>query len=156
MRRSTNATRAHSRASWLRAVLSFSFFMRWMRIRLARVAAGWLVFQCCLLVSVPTALCAMSAGAVGAECTCEHGDGQMCPMHHVQSKSKTGSSSHSCSCRSTSDPVTAMAASLIGPPAVVALAASSIAPLVPAGSSPRFASNPLDSTFVPDSPPPRA
>jgi hypothetical protein len=131
--------------------------MRWIRSQVARVAAGWLVFHACLLVSVPTTLCStMSASAASAECTCQHGDGQMCPMHHVRSKSITGSSSHSCSCRSTSDPLAAMTAALIGPPALVEPGVSSIAPIVAAGNPPAFAADLLDSSSVPDSPPPRA
>jgi len=131
--------------------------MRWIRSQVARVAAGWLVFHVCLIVSVPITLCStVSSSSVGAECTCDHGDGQMCPMHHVVSKSKTGSPSHSCSCRSTSDPLAAVTASLIGPPAVVAPRVASIALRVAVGNSPAFAAEPLDSASVPDSPPPRA
>ena len=60
--------------------------MCWIRPRLPRVAAGWLVFQLALLISVPTTLCcAMAGNAVAVECTCDHNDGQMCPMHHTRS-----------------------------------------------------------------------
>src|SRR6185295_20036024 len=93
--------------------------MRWIRSRLARAAAGWLVVHVCLLLSVPTALCTTMSVGAKAECTCDHGDGQMCPMHHTRSKSKTPLDPHSCSCRSTSDPVAAMAAALIGPAGVI-------------------------------------
>src|SRR5436190_18561925 len=95
--------------------------MCWVRPRLARVAAGWLVFQLALLISVPTTLCSMNAGHVlGAQCTCDHADRQMCPMHHTRTQSRGASGSQSCSCRSTSDPTGAVAAALSGPPAVLA------------------------------------
>jgi hypothetical protein len=60
--------------------------MHWIRLQVARVAAGWLVFHVCLLVVVPTALCSSPSASAGAECTCEHGDGLMCPMHHTPSR----------------------------------------------------------------------
>src|SRR6476660_9699295 len=99
--------------------------MPWIRPRLARVAAGWLVFQVALLVSVPTSLCSTtSATASAAACTCDHADGEMCPMHHTRNRSHDKSGTHSCSCRSTTDPMAALAAVLIGPPAVLAAGAT--------------------------------
>jgi hypothetical protein len=129
--------------------------MRWIRPRLARIAGGWLVFNLCLLASIPTAIgAAISAGAVGAECTCAHGDGQTCPMHHPQSTNSTPD--RSCSCRSASDPIAALAASLVGPAAVLATPASGIAQIDASAGLPAFSPEPLDSSSVPDSPPPRA
>jgi hypothetical protein len=131
--------------------------MLWTRPRLALVASAWLVFQLCMLVSIPTALCpATAAAAVGAECTCEHGDGQMCPMHHKPSRAKSANESHPCSCRSTSDPAAAMAASLIGPAGVLAPPVALTARATIAVALPAFNPAPLDSFSVPDSPPPRA
>jgi len=129
--------------------------MRWIRPRLARIAGGWLVLHLCLLAAVPTSLCAKtSVSSAKAECTCDHGDGRICPMHHVKSKSKPGS--HSCSCRPTSDPVAAIAASLIGPAAVLAPSPSAIVPPLAGRLSAAFDPDPLESSSVPDSPPPRA
>ena len=103
--------------------------MRWIRPQLQRFAAGWLVCHLCLLAAIPTTLrSTMFASASGAACTCAHGDGQICPMHHTRSTTASTSSSRPCSCRSTADPMTAMAASLIGPAAVLAPSASCVAP----------------------------
>jgi hypothetical protein len=125
---------------------------RWVR----GVAGGWLVLHLSLLVSVPTAICSTtSASAIGAECTCDHGDGQMCPMHHTRGKSTSPSDSRSCSCRSTSDPISAMAASLIGPAAVLAPSVSLFVPTTAGASALRFHPEPLEPSSVPDSPPPR-
>jgi hypothetical protein len=134
-------------------------FMYWMRGQLVRVAAGWLVLHLGLLVSVPTTLCAItSASTLGAQCTCDHGDGQMCPMHHGRSNSsssKSGSQPRSCSCRSTSDPIAAIAASLIGPVAVLGLAQSICQPTLASGRVAVFNPQPLESSHAPASPPPR-
>jgi len=131
--------------------------MSWIRPRLAGVAAGWLVFQLTLLLSVPTTLCStISAGRVGAECTCDHADGTMCPMHHTRSRAHGESGSQSCSCRSTSDPMAALAAALTGPPAVLVAEAESAMSLGAAERAEIPASAPLHWIAVPDSPPPRA
>src|SRR5262245_48473833 len=94
--------------------------MRWIRPQLGRIAGAWLVFQVCLLVSVPAAVCSttLASTTVAARCTCGHDNGDTCPMHHPASVSKTPSSS--CSCRSSSDPIAVLAAALIGPAAVLA------------------------------------
>jgi hypothetical protein len=132
-------------------------FMSWIRPRLARVAAGWLVFQLTLLLAVPTTLCStISASTVGAECTCDHDDGTVCPMHHTRSRAHGESGSHSCSCRSTSDPMAALAAALTGPPAVLVAEANSAASFDSAEYAEITASAPLHRIAVPDSPPPRA
>jgi hypothetical protein len=128
--------------------------MRWIRPRLARIAGSWLVFHLCLLVSIPTSLCSTaSAGVVKAECTCGHGDGQYCPMHHP--KSKSHGDVHSCACRSASDPLAEIAASLIGPSAVLVPSVSAIAPSAAVSLSAAVDPVPLDLSSVPDSPPPR-
>src|SRR3954471_22852593 len=99
--------------------------MYWIRPRLARVAAGWLVFHLALIAAVPATLCAtMAASAVGLECTCDHGDGELCPMHHTRTKAHGTPERPPCSCRSTADPLTAMATALVGPPAVIAAPAA--------------------------------
>jgi hypothetical protein len=130
--------------------------MRRIRPQLSYIAGGWLVLHLCLLVSVPTALCAtIAAHTIGAECTCDHEDGQMCPMHHTTSKAKASSDAHSCSCRSTSDPDAAIAASLIGPAAVLAPSTSLVALANDTSWTLLVAFEPLESFSTPDSPPPR-
>src|SRR5262249_8545234 len=118
---------------------------------------GWLVLHLCLLASVPATLCAaMPPGTAAATCTCDHGDGQMCPMHHVRTTVKSGSPARSCSCRGTSDPVGALAASLIGPAAVLRASIPLLASPAAADAVPPVSSTQLDQLFVPDAPPPRA
>ena len=130
--------------------------MSWIRPRLAHVAAGWLLFQLTLLRAVPTTLCSTkAASAVGAECTCDHADGT-CPMPHTRTRAHGESGSHSCSCRSTSEPMAALAAALTGPPAVLVAEAESATSLGSAECAEIAASAPLHWIAVPDSPPPRA
>jgi hypothetical protein len=130
--------------------------MHWMRPQLVRVAGGWLVLHLCLLVSIPTTLCSTTPASIAAAgCTCNHGDGQMCPLHHSGSKAKSPSESHSCSCRSTTDPIAALASALIGPAAVLAPFASPVAPTRVAGWARPFKSETLESSSTPDAPPPR-
>jgi hypothetical protein len=129
--------------------------MAWMRVQVARVAAVWLALHVCLLVSVPTTLCAMgTVAAASSDCTCPHEGVNVCPMHHPKAKLK--SSSEQCACKSASDPVAAMTTALLGPSAVLAPAASPVAP--PDATAWRLAFVPalIDSVSVPDSPPPRA
>jgi hypothetical protein len=127
--------------------------MQSMRLRLRRVAAVWLVFQLSLLISIPTALCrTMPSSATALECTCGHEDGQMCPMHHTRSKSN----SQSCSCRSTTDPISAITASLWGPSAVLTRTVASVDVAV-TSDTPRMSDwSPIEALVVPDAPPPRA
>jgi hypothetical protein len=131
--------------------------MRWNRPRLARVAAGWLVFQLALLFSVPTTLCCMASGAAAAvECTCDHSDGQLCPMHHTRARSNQSADSRSCTCRGASDPLAALAAALVGPAAIVTPTVAVDDPLDISSAVNRIDSALPHSTRVPDSPPPRA
>jgi hypothetical protein len=127
--------------------------MESMRLRLRRVAAGWLVFQLSLLMSIPTTLrLATPTSATGLACTCAHDDGQMCPMHHTRSKSN----SPSCSCRSTTDPMAALTASLWGPSAVLTRPVGSV-DLAVTIDTPRISDwSPIEALVVPDAPPPRA
>jgi hypothetical protein len=132
-------------------------FMRWNRPRLARVAAVWLVFQLALLLSVPTTLCCTASGnAAAVECTCDHDDGQMCPMHHTRARSHPSPASHSCTCRSTSDPLATLAAALVGPVAIVTPTVAVEEPFDVSAAVNRIDSRLPHSTRVPDSPPPRA
>jgi len=80
--------------------------MRRVRRQLSRLAAGWLVLQLAVVAPMPVALCAgLAADAAGAECTCSHGPGVACPMHHAAS----GRDSTSCSCRGTTDDTSLLA-----------------------------------------------
>jgi hypothetical protein len=131
--------------------------MRRIRPRLARIAAGWLVFQICVFVSVPAALCGtMTSSSTVEECTCEHGDGQICPMHHTRSKSKPNPYSRDCYCGSPADPIASLGATLIGQTAVLAPARTAAMPVERTTALVPRAAVPLDSPSVPDPPPPRA
>jgi hypothetical protein len=125
----------------------------WLRSRLALVVCGWLAFDLCLFVSVPVALSAHDSAAVTLECTCEHGDGQTCPMHHTASKSTHGSPARSC--RRAFDPAAGLAASLIGPAGVLAPPATVVVRADVVTSIVTRDAEPIESSFVPDSPPPR-
>lgn len=102
----------------------------------------------------------MTMGAMATECTCNHEGGGMCPMHHTMHGSMAGhsmsSSSPTCSCRPSADPAAIMTASLIGQAAVFAPIASLVVSERPSVALPSLALQPIDSSFVPDPPPPRA
>lgn len=133
-----------------------SWLMGWIRLRLARVAASWLVLHLALVISVPTTLCCTAAGsAITIECACDHSRGQMCPMHRTPAPSHRPGDSHACSCRSTSDPMAAMTAALIGPPAIVTRSVAVADPLTLSAAVIRTTSQRPYWTHAPDSPPPR-
>jgi hypothetical protein len=128
--------------------------MQRIRRQLVRVASGWLVLQLATVSSVPVVLCAgISSAAADVECTCSHGDGAVCPMHHATPERD----SNACSCRSTTDDGLAILASLFGETAVLDRPNSGATDLSPSANLPQEpSSHPLDSFFVPDAPPPRA
>jgi hypothetical protein len=135
--------------------------MRWVRTNLARVACGWLVVRLAVFVSVPTVMCSsMAAGAMGVECTCNHEGGGMCPMHHTMPHASMAShsmpSSHTCACKPSADPAAVMTATLLGHAAVFAPIPFVVASERPSVATPGLTFLPIDSSFVPDSPPPRA
>jgi hypothetical protein len=101
---------------------------------------------------VPVTLCARNSAAVAAQtCTCGHGDGHACPMHHPASSSR----SKSCSCQSSSDPAAAIAASLFGPSATLAPSVDSIQLALTSDRSRQTTPHLLDASSIPDAPPPR-
>lgn len=131
--------------------------MRWIRSHVARVAGGWLVLQLGLRVFVPSALCStMPARTAGTTCTCGHGNGAMCPMHHGSAASKSSAPKHDCSCRGTTDPAAGIAATLVDTPAVMTVAARVIPIPIPRTAPFSAAVAPIDTPTVPTSPPPRA
>ena len=105
--------------------------------------------QLCVLAVIP-AVCASTPTAAVSECTCSHGDHQVCPMHHPAQKSKTG-----CSCRSATDGPAAIL-SLIGQIGALPQPIDDVEVLTITGVAPRFEPSPLDTSIVPDAPPPRA
>jgi hypothetical protein len=130
-----------------------SIVVRILRRRLAWVAGAWLMSQVALFAVAPSALCATTlTGMASVQCTCPEGDGQVCPMHHPESKSNT----KSCSCRSTNDSAAAIIASLFGPAAVLTAPINTAEPAASSRRPLRVESHPFDSYLVPDAPPPRA
>jgi hypothetical protein len=132
--------------------------MKRIRSQLARVAAAWLLLHLSFLVSVPATLGATlsATSAVAEQCTCGHGDGQVCPMHHSRPKTGSPTDTRPCACGSPANPFAEMAASLIGPAAVLAPSAFVVVPLNDVPYRASFQPSPFESPSVPDSPPPRA
>src|SRR5262249_13207595 len=134
-----------------RAGVLHSCPMRALRLHLARLAGGLLAIHLSLFAVIPTVLCAdLRSSAAGLECTCAHGDGQSCPLHHHSAAGQK----NSCSCQSATDPRNEVLATMFGPMAVLPstiliehsmTCASVIGPF----------SRPLDTSSIPDSPPPR-
>jgi hypothetical protein len=127
-----------------------------LRRHAAWVVGAWLLCQTSAMVLVPVTLCMTDrSGAVQQACTCDHADGQECPMHHTRSLPRSSSRS-SCSCRSTTDGPTATLASLIGPIAVLTSRATAVANV----TNTQLPTNPDAALFgasrALDPPPPRA
>ena len=126
--------------------------MQVFRRQCPRLAGGWLVLQLCILSFTPAALClGVHSALFSAECTCAHGGGEQCPMHHPATTSKS-----TCSCRSTDDTTRATMASLLGPTAVLPSMMAVSVPPVMTNSFTSIATSLIDAPSVPDAPPPRA
>jgi hypothetical protein len=123
-----------------------------LRRHLARFAGAWLAFQLAVLTLAPAAICmGKEEAAAAVACTCAHGDGQICPMHHTVSTSKT----KTCSCRSSTDTAAVVLASLFGQTAVLVPPFGATDPLISFEQTVRIHSDPIDSFLKTDSPPPR-
>lgn len=120
------------------------------RRRLVRLAGGLLAIQLCSWIVTPTLLYATTSSAALA-CSCSHGGSHNCPVHHHNRPSK-----NACSCRDTSDGAANLVASLIGPVAVLVAPDDSGRVDVSQAATIGFAPVILDTTLVPDAPPPRA
>jgi hypothetical protein len=125
-----------------------------LRVRrvLAPVAALWLFCQTGTVMLVPVALWITAAHPHADECTCGHGDGARCPMHH-----KPASPPTDCAMQSAGGFGTFVLASLVG---VAGLLPKAPAALAPANATATIA---VDDPRVigerpvpPDPPPPRA
>ena len=127
--------------------------MHMFRRRLTGVAGAWLAAQLAFVSAAPVALrVSMPTSAESMECTCSHGNGTVCPMHHPAS---TGDRD-SCSCRGTSDAGAAIIASLLGGTAILTAPAPAIGAAIGARGLRDLPSHPLQFRLAPDSPPPRA
>jgi hypothetical protein len=126
--------------------------VRAIRRHLAAVFGVWLLCHACALATVSIAMCAAMEDAAGLECTCDHSDGTICPMHHRA----TARSKSTCSCHSTSNPDTAQLASLFGPVAVESPQRAIDAAEPWTATTIAVNASPINSPAVPDPPPPRA
>jgi hypothetical protein len=118
---------------------------------LRSVAGGWLVFQVCLWSVSSVALCCASARLDSAvECSCPNRPAHGCPMHN------TKADGHACSCSAERNDAAGAIAAFFGPAAVLA---APLADATAAAVAQHFAASdcfPLDTSLVPDSPPPRS
>ena len=126
--------------------------MTHLRRVLAPLAAIWLCCQVGTVALVPVALWATASDPHGTECTCGHGLGAMCPMHH-----KPSNDSAECAMRAANGPGAAILASLVGIIGLAAEPTRSIQPAVPS-TYPRLADARVagERPVPPDPPPPRA
>jgi hypothetical protein len=122
-----------------------------LRRGLAPVAAIWLCCQVGTLALAPVALWIAAADPHGIECTCGHGAGAMCPMHH-----KPANGSAPCAMQAANSSEAAVLSGLVGTAGLVPEPLRSIEP------APRSAYAPPPDVHVvgerpvpPDPPPPR-
>ena len=92
---------------------------------LAPVAAIWLCCQVGTMALAPVALWITAADAHGVECTCGHGDGAMCPMHH-----KPANESGTCAMQAANLPGSAVLAAITGIAGLVPSSTVSIGPAI--------------------------
>ena len=126
--------------------------MMHLRRALVPLTAIWLCCQVGTAALVPVAMWITAADPHGVECTCGHGLGAICPMHH-----KPSGDSAQCAMRSASGSGLAVLASLVGMIGLIAEPTRSIQPAHPSAFR-----NVADAEIVgrrpvpPDPPPPRA
>jgi hypothetical protein len=123
-----------------------------LRRGLAPVAAIWLCCQVGTLALAPVALWIAAADPHGIECTCGHGAGAMCPMHH-----KPTDQSGTCAMQAASLPGNAVLAAITGLTGLVPGSTISIGPATVTTPAPK-ADVHVDGRrpIPPDPPPPRA
>jgi hypothetical protein len=125
--------------------------MKAIRRHLSWVAGGWLV---CQLGLVPATSLALNLWAIAseshAECTCGHGDGAMCPMHH-RALPRPGT----CTLRGTPD-ADSNAFPLFWSHIVIEASTNTLSPFVTWEPTLTAVHFPIDWLMVPDPPPPRA
>lgn len=124
--------------------------------RLRRVleplAAIWLCCQVATITLAPAALWITAADPHSVECTCGHGAGAMCPMHH-----KPTEESGTCAMQSANLPGSALLTAITGIAGLMPGSTVSIGPAT-VTQPPRNADVHVDGRrpIPPDPPPPRA
>jgi len=122
-----------------------------MRLRRAWIVSGWLLCQASALVITTIALSvSLSTDAAADECTCDHGNGMMCPMHHTRTPSKSR-----CAYRGTADDASTIA-SLLSQVAVVPASTVTLEPLTNTLTTPWRDPGLVVEPLGFDPPPPRA
>ena len=126
--------------------------MTLLRRALGPVTAIWLCCQVGTVALVPVALWITASDPHAAECTCGHGLGAMCPMHH-----KPADESAPCAMRAANPSGAAIIASLVGMIGLAAEPTRSIQPATPSAYA-RLADADVAGRrpIPPDPPPPRA
>ena len=126
--------------------------MTHLRRVLGPLTAIWLCCQVGTVALVPVALWVTASDPHGVECTCGHGLGAMCPMHH-----KPADESAPCAMKAANGPEAAVLASLVG---MIGLAVEPTRSIQPATPSPHARLADADVVgqrpIPPDPPPPRA
>jgi hypothetical protein len=127
--------------------------MSHLRRVLGPVTAIWLFCQVGTVALVPVALWITAADAHAGECTCGHGLGAMCPMHH---KPASGGPEQ-CAMRAANGGGAAVLVSVVGVVGLVADPPRSIQPAVPS-ARPKIADVHVAGVrpVPPDPPPPRS
>jgi hypothetical protein len=101
--------------------------MTQLRRVLAPVIAIWLFCQIGSVALVPVALWMTGADVHGAECTCGHGAGAICPMHHKP----TGGDPAPCAIKAATGSGAAVVTTLAGTAGLIADPIRSIQPAIP-------------------------
>jgi hypothetical protein len=124
--------------------------MTHLRRVLAPLAAIWLFSQIGTVALVPVALWITTADPHAAECTCGHGPGGLCPMHH-----KPAGESAPCAMRAANSSGTAVLNNiLVGTAGLVPEPPRSIEPALPSARARTFHVRVVDEHPVPPDPPP--
>ena len=126
-----------------------------LRRRLARFAGLWLVCQLSVHTLVPvTAALATTSTEAMEDCTCAHGEGQVCPMHHRLSHSSSSKKACLWQCANSADDAATL--SFLGPSALPLQVVSATPVIVRSGVVSAPFAIPSDLVPIPDAPPPRA
>ena len=123
--------------------------MTHLRRVLAPVTAIWLFCQVGTVALVPVALWITAADLHEDECTCGHGAGAMCPMHH-----KPAGESPLCAMRAAHSSEAAVLTTMVGITGLVAEPPRSIGPAVPSAYSRADETRVVGQRPVPPDPPP--
>jgi hypothetical protein len=123
--------------------------MTQLRRVLAPLTAVWLFCQIGAVALVPVALWITTADPHAAECTCGHGPGIMCPMHH-----KPAGESVPCAMKAANNSGAAVLQTLVGATGLVPEPPRSIEPALPSARARTLDVDVVGERPVPPDPPP--